>query len=760
MCSFLTEVLTIRKQLESNRRIPGRSMIILLGFMMLWCIIILRLFKLQIIDYNMYQNKVINNIQRVTTLSADRGEIYDANMNKLATNYSVYRIFISPRDINTKDSSAEKISQGLSDILGVSYDSILAMTKKTNRADETVLKKASEEQANAVRKFILENNYSNQIHIETNTARYYPFSSLASNVIGVVGTDGGLTGLEYQYNTFLLGESGKYITAKDAQGNQMPSKYDTYIDASNGANLVTTIDVTIQKALEKQLKQTYLDSNPLNRVTGIVMDVNTGAVLAMATYPNFDLNSPFTLDEASIKKLEESNISPDTTNYTEYQTKLLYQLWRNKAVSELYEPGSTFKIITTAMGLEESLISLNESFTCTGSMRVSGYPYPIHCHKKGGHGALTFERGLQQSCNPVIMQLGLRIGKQSFYEYFQAFGYTGITGIDLPGEEKSIYSSYNDFSNVSLAVYSFGQTFKVTPIMQLSAIASIANGGYLVTPYLVNQIIDDDGNILMQHETDYKRQIISNEVCSTISGVLERGVSGDGGAKNAYVAGYKIAAKTGTSEVRDQADPDGNYSYRVGSTVAYAPADNPKVASIIIVDTPTCNNKYGSVVAAPYISNLMEEILPYLGVERNYSEEEYAKLKTTLGSYVGWPQEDAVKAVSNRGLSYEVIGNGDVIKYQIPSKGEEILKKEGKIYFYTGDISPSTNIKVPNVVGKTVSAANRSLTNSGFNVIIDGATVSSSSTEAYVVSQSIDAGSMSTKGTVVRITVRYLDGTA
>ncbi len=734
-------------------------MIILLGCMILWCILILKLFQLQIIDYDYYQNKVLGNVQRMTTLSAVRGEIYDANMNKLASNYTVYRIFISPRDITDTD-QAELIANGLSDILGVDYDKIIAMTKKVHRADETIMKKASEEQADSVRKFILDNDLTMQIHLEATTARYYPFSSLAANVIGVVGTDGGLTGLEYQYNSFLLGKSGKYVTSKDAQGGQMPSKYDTYIDASNGANLVTTIDVTIQKALEKQLQQTYLDSDPLNRVTGIVMDVNTGAILGMATYPTFDLNSPFTLDEDSIEKLETSELDPESSEYGKYQTELLYKLWKNKAVSELYEPGSTFKIITTSMALEEGLVSLDEKFYCSGKFYVDGYPQPIHCHKRTGHGSVTFERGLQQSCNPILMTIGLRVGQAKFYEYFNAFGYTGYTGIDLPGEAKSIYSSYDNFGLVSLAVYSFGQTFKVTPLMQLTAISAVANGGYLLTPYVVDQIIDDDGNILMQHETDAKRQVVSTEVCKTISGILERGVSGDGGAKNTYVAGYKIAAKTGTSEVRDQADPDGNYSYRVGSTVAYAPADNPQISVIIVVDTPMSSSKYGAIVAAPYVANLMSEILPYIGIEPNYTEEEYAKLKATLKGYVGWPTTDAVRAITNRGIEYEIVGTGDVIKYQIPSKGEEIMKQEGKVIFYTGDATPVSDIKVPDVVGKTVSAANRLLTNSGFNVIIDGATVSSSSTEAYVVSQSIAAGTLSSKGTVVKITVRYLDGTA
>ncbi len=734
-------------------------MIILMCFMAFWCVLIFRLFQLQIIDYDKYQNKVINNIQRYTTLKAERGEIYDKNMTKLASNYTVYRVFISPRDIE-KSGKAELVAKGLSEILDVDYDKIYALTQKTHRADETVLKKATEEQADAVRAFILANDLKLQVHLEAGYSRFYPFSSLAANVIGVVGTDQGLSGLELEYNSFLRGESGKYITSKDAQGGQMPGKYDTYIDASNGANLVTTIDVTIQRALENQVKQAYLDSNPLNRVTGIVMDCNSGAILGMATYPSFDLNAPYQLDENSQSKLDNSGLDPESTEYSKYKTELLYTLWRNKPVSELYEPGSTFKIITSAMALEEGVVSPNEGFHCGGSYRVAGYPNPIHCHRARGHGSVTFTTGLQMSCNPVMMMLSLRLGQNTFLKYFESFGITSKTGIDLPGEADGIYSERSAFTDVSLAVYSFGQTFKVTPITQLTAINTVANGGNLLTPYVVDKIIDDDGNILMQHETIVKRQVVSKSICDTLSVILEGGVSSkNGGAKNAYVPGYKIAAKTGTSEIRDLADPDGNYSYRVGSCAAFAPADDPQISVIIIVDTPTSPVKYGSTVAAPYVAGLLDEILPYIGIERNYSDAELKKIKTTLGNYVGWNKQDTVSAVVNRGIEYEIRGDGDVITYQVPAKGQEIMKNSGKVIFYTGNATPVANKTVPNVVGQTAAAANRALAGRGFNVIIDGAG-NTTSADAYVVSQSIDPGTLVTEGTVVTITVRYLDGTA
>lgn len=703
----------------------------------------------------------------------------------LASNYTVYRIFISPRTIIAADederaneeelakqqnrnpvypekTNAVRIAEGLSEILGVDYNSVYEKTQKANRADETIAKKASEEQTAEVRKFIEENKYEKMIYIEANSARYYPFSSLSSNVIGFVGADGGLTGLELQYNTFLSGKSGKYITAKDSTGLTMPYKYDNYIDASNGANLVSTTDVTISKALRKQLKQTYEDSDPLNRVTGIVMNPNTGAIYAMETYPSFDCNDPFTLDDDSIEKLREYSIEhPEGTDeYSAYYSTLLNSLWKNKAVSELYEPGSTSKIITTAMALEEKLVSFDESFTCTGSYYVEGYSKPIHCHKRNGHGTHNFEYMLQNSCNPTLMTIASRLGRQTFYKYFQDFGYTAKTGIDLPGEAAPLYSSLDNFFNVELAVYSFGQTYKVTPLQQLTAICAVANGGHLVTPYVIDQIIDDDGNVLMQHETDVKRQVVSSAVCSEISAVLERGVSGDGGAKNAYVAGYRIAAKTGTSEVRDILDENGESYLRIGSCAAYAPANDPEVAVIIVVDQPQCDNVYGSVVAAPYVANLMDEILPYLGIERSYTDSELDKMTVTVRNYVGWPLEDTTKHASNLGIKYEVRGEGDVITYQIPSRGEQLIKSNGKLILYTGTETPDYNISVPNVVGMTAAAANKAIINKKLNIVIDGANTSSGTVDAYVVSQYPEKGTMLTEGDVVTITLRYLDGTA
>jgi len=733
-----------------------RATVIILVCIVAWTAIIARLFDLQIVNYDKYQAKVLDNIQRETTLSAKRGIIYDRNMVQLATNYTVYRVFISPRDI-VDDEQARLIARGLTEILGVDYDEVIYRAGRKHRADETIKKNVSEEDADKVLAFISENNLNKQVHLEASTSRYYPYGSLAAHVIGVVGTDGGLLGLELEYNDYLSGTSGRYLTARNANGLSMPYKYDTYIDASNGANLVTTIDLTLQSMLEKELEKTYHDSKPLNRVTGIAIEPKTGAVRAMATYPSFDLNNPYKLTEEFQRKLNESGYDPSSTEYKSLYNELLYSMWKNKAVSELYEPGSTFKVITSAAALEENVVKITDKFHCGGALKIEGYGKPIHCWRRIGHGTVTFEEGLQQSCNPTLMQVAARLGRDKFYEYFKAFGFTEKTGIDLPGEANSYYHAFSGFNQVELAVYSFGQTFKVTPLMLLTGICAVANGGYLVTPYVVEKLIDDDGNVLMSREPQIKRQVISEATAKEIAGILERGVSGNGGAKNAYVAGYTVAAKTGTSEVRDILDEAGNSYLRVSSCVAYAPAEDPQIAVLIVVDQPQSETVYGSVVAAPYVSSFLNEALPYLGVERNYSESDLARIAVTVGDYVGKKVSEAKAKVNALGLDVEVRGDGDIVTYQMPSYGEAINKDTGKVILYCGDETPTTSVTVPNVVGMNATNCNRTLISSGLNILIDGTTNYDIASGAVVVAQSPAAGEVVAPGTVVTVTLRYLD---
>ena len=406
------------------------------------------------------------------------------------------------------------------------------------------------------------------------------------------------------------------------------------------------------------------------------------------------------------------------------------------------------------MAFEEGVVTEEESFYCPGYAMVEGWSDPISCHKKTGHGTVPFRIGLQQSCNPTLMSIALRVGNQRFYDYFEAFGYTGKTGIDVPGEVGGIYSGLRDFGNVSLAVYSFGQTFKTTPIQQIRAIAAVANGGYLVTPHFLSRITDNDGNIIQSYEPETVRQVVSTEVCERITDILEEGVAGDGGAKNAYVKGYRVAAKTGTSEKRDKVDEYGEKSYRVGSCVAYAPADDPQIAAIIIVDEPSAGSVYGSVVAAPYISNLLSFILPYIGVEAQYTEAELENQSVTISNYIGASVENTVTDLSWRSFEYEIIGGGDTITAQVPAAGSQISATDGRLVLYTGSDVPVDSISVPDLTGMTAFNANKVLVQAGLNPVYEGSLNGSTAT---VISQSPAAGTMVTKGTVVSVVLRHLD---
>ncbi|MBE6569756.1 MAG: PASTA domain-containing protein [Ruminococcaceae bacterium] len=740
-------------------------------------------YQLKMHEY--YQAKVLNQLTIQTEVNPERGMITDRNGNILATNITVYNVIISPRDIHARleaDAAAnsdkddkndvfyrydndaigfhfagsrvdELIGRMLAAYLNVDYDKIMEKAAKQNRAYEVIKNNISEEMAVTLKEFIAKFDLGDQIYFVTSAKRYYPKSDLACHVIGFTNSDGvGIYGLESYYNNLLEGTSGKYILAQDAHNHDMPFEYERYIEASNGYNIETTVDMYIQYELENQLEKTFLESGAGNRVTGIVMDVNDGGVLGMATYPPFDLNNPYVLDDFSAAKLYGMDTSTDA--YTEAYYEQLYSMWNNKAVTELYEPGSTFKIITTAMAFEEKVVTEEEEFYCSGSLMVEGWSKPISCHKKTGHGVLPYRRSLQQSCNPALMQIAARIGREKFYNYYESFGYDSKTGIDLPGEISTYYHDYNAFTNVSLAVYSFGQTFKTTPIQQLRAICTIANGGYLVTPHLLSKITDDNGNVIQSYEAEPVRQVVSEEVCERITDILEEGVAGDGGAKNAYVKGYRVAAKTGTSEKKDKVDEYGQYSYRIGSCVAYAPADDPQIAVIIMVDEPSIDSVYGSVVAAPYVSNLLSFILPYIGVEAQYTSEELENQTITLSNYVGATVENSIADLSWRGFTYEILGDGDTVTAQVPAAGSQIAKDEGRLVLYTGSEVPVENITVPDLTGMTAYNANQALIHAGLNASFEGSLNGSTAT---VIGQSPAGGTAVTRGTVVEVTLRHLD---
>ena len=781
-----------------------RSTILAIGVLVVFALLLVRILMIQTVSFEKYQKKVIDQMTTESRVAADRGKIYDRNGNVLATNITTYRVFISPSSIdsNTLDEDNEAyvdyasvISDGLSDILGVDRKDVYKQaTGYTQYLDRTIMRKVDEQTADKVREFIEEKKLGSMVYLEAQSTRYYPGSTLGAHVIGFTSSDGvGLYGLEYQYDQYLSGTDGYYIKARDSYGNEMPYEYASYIEAIDGYNLTTTIDATVQSYLEEQLAKTVSNHNVTNRATGIVMDVNTGAILAMATSSPFDLNDPWALTSDSKNVLDRFGYAYGSEEYSDLQASLRTQSWSNKAVGESYIPGSTFKIITSSMALEEGKVDIN-TVNCRGDMAVL-YRI-IHCHKLEGHGELTFAEGLQQSCNVWFMTLGGKLGTKTFMQYVNAFGYTEKTKIDLPGEGNGIFLAESQMSELDLKIYAFGQNFNVTPIQHIAAISSVANGGDLYTPYLVEKITDDNGNVIYQHDVEVKRKTVSEDICKEIANILEDGVSGGGGAKNAYVEGYKVAAKTGTSEKKERECPKCGYTgnaiiekdengksiivgyvcsickYRgtadefkesekyICSTVAYAPADDPQVAIIIIVDEPTTGVLYGSTVAAPYVSDALENILPHLGIAPSYTDKELEKRATTVGNYRNKSVSEAISLIQDRGLDYVVVGNGTDVVAQYPTSGSKVERSGAKIYLYTDKSlteSEDYTVTVPDFTGVNAVTANARIKQLGLNIKIVGASGHLSDTKAVVYSQSIAAGTKVSKGQVIVLTFMSYD---
>lgn len=772
---------------RTDRKTATRLVVIFLLFVAAAAVVVGRLAEYQLKDHRYYDSKVLNQLTIQTEITPERGTIYDRNGNILATNKTVYNVILSPKDIHERMKENEKknsdkdkendvkyeytdslygikfigydldrmIAEVLSAYLNVEEQPILDKIAKEERMYEVVKNNIDTDLADRINQFIAQFNLKKQVYFVASSKRYYPYGDLACHVLGFTNSEGvGIYGLEAYYNNVLEGTAGRYILAQDANYKDMPFEYERLIEAQNGYNITTTLDITIQYELENQLEKTFIESGAANRVAGIVMDVDTGDVLAMAVYPSFDLNNPYTLDPYSQAQLDSMGLAKSSEEYNEAYYTLLYTMWNNKNLTETYEPGSTFKLVTTAMAFEEDVIKETDMFTCTGGLVVDGWPHPIGCAKETGHGTVTFRYGLQQSCNPTLMQVAAKVGRDKFYEYFLAFGYGGKTGIDLPGEVAGIYTPKKDFTNLSLAVYSFGQTFKTTPIQQIRAASVIANGGYLVTPHLLMNVVDDDGNIIQKYEAEQVRQVISEATCELITDILEEGVATDGAAKNAYVKGYRVAAKTGTSEKRDEYDEFGETPFRVGSTVAYAPADDPQLSSLIMVDKPLGGVVYGGSVAAPYISNLLSAVLPYIGVEPQYTMEELAALDVVVSNYVGATVENSIADLSWRKFKYEIIGDGNIVTAQVPEVGAKISSDTGLLILYTGNAVPSDEVEVPNLLGMSAYNANNAAISAGMNVTFTGST---NGTTATVVGQYPAAGTRVPRGTVIEIELRHTD---
>ena len=728
---------------RANRIIQTRSFVlmILMGVVM-FVLLFFRLFDLQITRHEELQSKAVNQQTRRTVVTASRGTIYDTAGNILAISSSAETIILSPLEINnalndtenpvtwTKDS----LAAGLAEILGKDAASIRKRMDNVKSQYELIQLRADEEVAAKVRAYVEENKISG-VHLVADTKRYYPYGSLAAQVIGFVGDDNtGLYGLEAYYEEELEGQSGLVISAKDQAENDMLYTYEQYFAAKNGSDLTLTLDTTIQYYLEKGLEAMTDKFSAANGASGIVMNAKTGGIMAMASYPNYDLNDFLTVSDQTLQERIERGES------TLAEMQLLQ--WRNKALNDTYEPGSTFKILTLSAALEEGVVDKTTTVNCGGSVNISGYT--IHCSNKNGHGLQTLVQSVGNSCNPAFINYGLRIGNEKFYEYMRSFGLMNTTGIDLGGEAVGVFAADSSFTQLDLACYAFGQNFTVTPLTLISAQAACVNGGYLHTPYLVERITDSDGNVTYRHDSTPVRQVISEQTSATVRECLEYVVA-SGTGKNGQVAGYRIGGKTGTADKGQTGDV-------VVSFLCFAPADDPQVIMLITMDTPSrATGTYvsGGNMVAPTASTVMAEILPYLGIEPSYSAEELLGMDTTVPNVIGSTVEQAKEKLKERALSYKIVGDGDTITDQTPAGGA-IIPGKSTVILYASAAKPTDKCVVPHLLGKTPSEANTAATAAGLLIRFSGTTGSESSA-IRVLSQSIDEGTEVDAGTVITV---------
>ena len=720
---------------RANRIIQTRTLLLLGVFGVLTFVLLFaKLYHWQITEHDELQSVAVRQQTLRTTVEASRGTIYDRNGTILAMSASAEDIFLSPKEIVENDQDQNLIANGLAEILNLDAADILKKMEKTNSQYEILKKKADDELADKVREFINENELRG-VFLRPTSKRSYPKGTLASQVIGFANDNGGSMGLEATYNDELTGENGMVVTARDRDGRSVLYQYDQYFDAENGCDLHTTLDTTIQYYLEKGVQELEARFGTGKGATGIVMDVNTGAVLAMASLPTYDLNAPG-------KVYNDFLTSGMTEEQIEENMKdLLNKQWRSKAINDTYEPGSTFKTLTLAMALEENVVDLNTGFYCGGNTTIEGQK--IWCSKRVGHGQQNLTQAFANSCNPAFINIGLRVGNAKFYQYMQDFGLLEKTGIDTTGEASGFANSEIKYSTLALACYAFGQNFNVTPVALLAAQCACVNGGYLYTPYLVEEITDQDGNVVSRHDATPIRQVISAETSALVRDIMEYEVT-TGTGKNGQVAGYRIGGKTGTAD-----KVGGNV---IVSFVCFAPADDPQVMMLLTLDEP---NKWtgtyvsGGNMVAPVASSVMGEILPYLGIEPSYTAEELVGADKTVPNVVGLSKDAAAERLSANGFSFRTVGSGDTVTDQTPAGGA-IVPNSAEIILYLGAEKSGEKCIVPNVVGDSAATANQKIVNAGLIMGVSGATNASSST-VRAISQSIAAGTEVEAGTVVRV---------
>lgn len=733
----------------SDKTMKKRNRIAMIAMCVCFALLVCVLGYYQLIDSEKWQQKAVEQQLQDTVLPAKRGTIYDRNMETMVQSATAWQVWIKKASL--QEEQKDGVVQMLSDVLGLSEEYINGRLE-INSSDISLRGKATKEQKDAIAAYVLDEEGKVKIpgvYWVADTKRYYYRGTLASTVLGFTN-DGntGAAGIEMKYNEELSGVAGRQIVATNAKSDAaMPFDYKLMVDPQEGSSLVLTIDATIQQYLEKNLAKAIKDNNVRNRACGIIMNVNTGEVLAMATLPDFDPSSYQTVaDERTAAKIAEIK---DEKKKAEAVTEAQNEQWRNKCINDTYEPGSVFKPITMTAALEEGVTDINDSFTCHGYLKVNGRK--IHCARTSGHGSESLTKGMMNSCNPVFMTLASRLGASKFYQYFTAYGLMEKTGIDLPGEASGVMHTEKVLNRESdtLAVCSFGQSFKVTPIQMVTAIAAVSNGGYLVQPHVVSQVLDADGNILRRVETVVKRQVISEKTSKTVNTMLEKTVSG-GTAKNGYVAGYRIGGKTGTSEkIQEQAET-GVKKY-IASYCAIAPSDDPEIVMLVLLDEPNGSVHTGGTIAAPVIRNTLKEVLPYLGIDTIYTSEDAALLDTVAPNVQGMALDEAKKMLDAKGLEYRVTGSGDRVTAQIPQGGKSLPK--GSTVVLNTDDSEFATTTVPDVYGKNAGEANKAITNAKLNIRFAGTGYDSKA--GVVVGQSIAAGTKVEQGTVV--TVEFIE---
>lgn len=729
--------------------------------------ICVRLFNVSIVQSEYYRSKANNQQMSSFTINANRGTIYDSDGKILAQSSTVWDVILNANSISEFDAEkTEAICKGVAEICGVDYQKLLDECKKTDYKYYVVKSKVDKETADAIEKFKVDNKLAMySIEVRDNTKREYPNETLASTVIGFTNYDGdGVYGIEAYYDDYLQGVDGKVVTAQDANGGAMPYQYETRYEAKDGNSIYLTIDSTLQYSLEKNLEMVLTQQNVQNRACGIIMNAKTGAILAMSSAPTYDLNHPAVLTDyfqAKLDNYEEELREDEEKEYTEKEIETLLTQkeavfretqWNNKAISELYIPGSVFKVVTAAAAVEEELLAPDSHVTtCLGAADVSGTM--IKCWSSAGHGDVDLQLALIKSCNPAFIKIGQLLGAKNFTDYFEAFGLTEKTGVDLPGENTSIYVGYDRMGPVELASSAFGQTNKLTPLQMITAYAAVINGGYLVTPHIVDKIVDNTGNVIKTNGTTVKRQVISEQTSATMRMMLENVVENNGGS-NAYMAGYRIGGKSGTSEKLDEY-PKGNMRY-VGSMCCFTPADDPEIIMLVMVDEPMNGQIYGSRVAAPVISAVFSECLEHMGIYAQYTAEELENQDTTVPYVLGTGGLTAISTLKTYGLNYEFVGDENkTVVTTVPAAGMTI-PRGGTVVIYMDDSEKKTTT-VPDVIGMTVEQANAAITSAGLNISLSGGAIENE--KAKAVSQSIAPYTEAYRGAVVEVTFFLNDET-